>query len=53
LQAEVVGEVTDDGLFRNVPDGEEIACISVSALTDNAQHMSARRDNHHFADGGT
>ncbi len=36
LQAEVVGEVTDDGLFRTFWDGEEIARIPVSALTDEA-----------------
>ncbi|MBI3756528.1 MAG: phosphoribosylformylglycinamidine synthase subunit PurL [Deltaproteobacteria bacterium] len=36
LQAEVVGEVTDDGLFRTSWDGEEIARIPVSALTDDA-----------------
>jgi phosphoribosylformylglycinamidine synthase len=36
LQAEVVGEVTDDGLFRTYWDGEEVARIPVSALTDDA-----------------
>src|SRR5215470_9705160 len=36
LQAEVVGEVTDDGLFRTSWNGEEIARIPVSALTDDA-----------------
>lgn len=36
LQAEVVGEVTDDGLFRTYWDGEEVARIPVSALTDEA-----------------
>src|SRR5262249_7637701 len=36
LQAEVVGEVTDDGQFRTFWDGEEVVCIPVSALTDEA-----------------
>lgn len=36
LQAEVVGEVTDDGLFRTSWDGEEVTRIPVSALTDEA-----------------
>jgi phosphoribosylformylglycinamidine synthase len=36
LQAEVVGEVTDDGQFRASWDGEEIARIPVTALTDDA-----------------
>ena len=36
LQAEVVGEVTDDGLFRTQWHGEEVVCIPVSALTDDA-----------------
>jgi phosphoribosylformylglycinamidine synthase len=36
LQAEVVGAVTDDGQFRTFWDGEEVACIPVSALTDEA-----------------
>jgi phosphoribosylformylglycinamidine synthase subunit PurL len=36
LQAEVVGEVTEDGLFRTYWDGEEVARIPVSALTDEA-----------------
>jgi phosphoribosylformylglycinamidine synthase len=36
LQAEVVGAVTGDGLFRTVWEGEEVACIPVTALTDDA-----------------
>jgi len=36
LQAEVVGEVTDDGQFRASWDGEEIVRIPVTALTDDA-----------------
>jgi phosphoribosylformylglycinamidine synthase len=36
LQAEVVGEVTDDGLFRTRWQGEEVVRIPVSALTDEA-----------------
>ena len=36
LQAEVVGQVTDDGLFRTQWRGEEVVRIPVSALTDDA-----------------
>ncbi|HXG21943.1 MAG TPA: phosphoribosylformylglycinamidine synthase subunit PurL, partial [Methylomirabilota bacterium] len=36
LQAEVVGEVTDDGQFRAYWDGEEVVRIPVTALTDDA-----------------
>ena len=36
LQAEVVGQVTDDGLFRTQWHGEEVVRIPVSALTDDA-----------------
>jgi phosphoribosylformylglycinamidine synthase len=36
LQAEVVGEVTDDGQFRALWDGEEVVRIPVTALTDDA-----------------
>src|SRR5262245_6826950 len=36
LQAEVVGEITDDGLFRTHWQGEEVVRIPVSALTDDA-----------------
>ncbi|MGE0682744.1 MAG: phosphoribosylformylglycinamidine synthase subunit PurL [Candidatus Binatia bacterium] len=36
LQAEVVGEVTDDGQFRAWWDGEEVVRIPVTALTDDA-----------------
>lgn len=36
LPAEVVGEVTDDGLFRACWHGEEVACIPVASLTDEA-----------------
>ena len=36
LQAEVVGQVTEDGLFRTQWHGEEVVRIPVSALTDDA-----------------
>ena len=36
LQAEVVGEVTDDGQFCALWDGEEVIRIPVTALTDEA-----------------
>jgi phosphoribosylformylglycinamidine synthase len=36
LQAEVVGQVTDDGQFRAYWDGEEVVRIPVTALTDDA-----------------
>lgn len=36
LQAEVVGEVTDDGVFRARWHGEDVVRIPVSALTDDA-----------------
>lgn len=36
LQAEVVGEVTDDGVFRSRWHGEDVVRIPVSALTDDA-----------------
>ena len=36
LQAEVVGQVTDDGLFRTRWQDEEVVRIPVSALTDEA-----------------
>ena len=36
LQAEVVGEVTDDGQFRASWEGEEVVRIPVMALTDEA-----------------
>ncbi|MEW6299393.1 MAG: phosphoribosylformylglycinamidine synthase subunit PurL [Thermodesulfobacteriota bacterium] len=36
LEAEVVGQVTDDGLFRACWHGEEVVHIPVSALTDEA-----------------
>ena len=36
LQAEVVGQVSDDGLFRARWHGEEVVRIPVSALTDDA-----------------
>jgi phosphoribosylformylglycinamidine synthase len=36
LQAVVVGEVTDDGLFRVVEQGTEVVSIPVEALTDAA-----------------
>jgi len=36
LQAEVVGQVTDDGLFRTHWQGEEVVCIPVASLTDDA-----------------
>ncbi|MGE0824468.1 MAG: phosphoribosylformylglycinamidine synthase subunit PurL [Candidatus Binatia bacterium] len=36
LQAEVVGQVTDDGLFRTHWQGEEVVRIPVTALTDDA-----------------
>jgi len=36
LQAEVVGQVTDDGLFRASWQNEEVVCIPVTALTDDA-----------------
>jgi len=36
LQAVVVGQVTDDGLFRTQWHGEEVVRIPVSALTDDA-----------------
>src|SRR5262245_3236087 len=36
LQAEVVGQVTDDGLFRTQWHGEEVVRIPVAALTDDA-----------------
>jgi len=36
LQAEVVGQVTDDGLFRARWQGEEVVRIPVTALTDDA-----------------
>lgn len=36
LPAEVVGEVTDDGQFRALWNGEEVVRIPVTALTDDA-----------------
>jgi phosphoribosylformylglycinamidine synthase len=36
LEAEVVGQVTDDGFFRTQWHGEEVVRIPVSALTDDA-----------------
>src|SRR5262245_66293926 len=36
LQAEVVGQVTDDGLFRACWQNEEVVSIPVTALTDDA-----------------
>ena len=36
LQAVVIGEVTDDGLFRTTWQGEEVVRIPVSALTSQA-----------------
>ncbi|MGH7960301.1 MAG: phosphoribosylformylglycinamidine synthase subunit PurL, partial [Candidatus Binatia bacterium] len=36
LQAEVVGQVTDDEMFRVLWQGEEVVCIPVAALTDDA-----------------
>ena len=36
LQAEVIGQVTNDGLFRTQWRGEEVVRIPVSALTDDA-----------------
>jgi phosphoribosylformylglycinamidine synthase len=36
LDAVVVGRVTDDRQFRVRADGEEVACIPISALTDDA-----------------
>ena len=45
LQAVVIGEVTDDGLFRTTWRGEEIVRIPVSALTSQApayERLAAR-----------
>jgi phosphoribosylformylglycinamidine synthase len=36
LDAVVIGEVTDDRLFRVRSDGEEVVCLPISALTDEA-----------------
>ena len=36
LQAAVIGEVTDDGMFRTTWNGEEVTRIPVSALTSEA-----------------
>jgi len=36
LQAEVIGRVTDDGVFRARWRGEEVCALPVSALTDSA-----------------
>jgi len=48
LQAEVVGEVTDDGQFRASWGGEEVIRIPVTALTDDApvyQRPTKQPDN--------
>ncbi len=43
LEAVVVGEVTDDGLWRIVEDGAEVAVIPVLALTDDAPNYDRPR----------
>jgi len=43
LEAVVVGEVTEDGLWRIIEDGAEVAAIPVLALTDDAPNYDRPR----------